>query len=275
MLWRNRRGSGNIIDRRGMGGGLGVVGLIIGAIIYTLSGGDPADYLAQNTGSIQRQEATSKNNDEKEFISVVLADTEDVWNNIFQKNNFTYREPSLVLFSNMVRSACGNASSSVGPFYCPADQQVYLDLGFFKQLSNSLGAGGDFAQAYVIAHEVGHHVQNLLGIADKVRGQQQGLDKRGSNRLSVMMELQADCLAGVWAKQTEKTKNVLETGDIEEAMNAASAVGDDRLQQAARGEVVPDSFTHGTSEQRIHAFRQGFENGELGACLATESTGNY
>lgn len=268
MLWRNRRESTNIIDRRGMGGGLGIAGLVIGAIIYTLAGGDPVEFLAQNSGSVQRQEAASGNDDAKRFVSVVLADTEDVWNSIFQKNNLTYREPGLVLFNNMVSSACGRASSAVGPFYCPEDSQVYLDLSFFHQLSSSLGAGGDFAEAYVVAHEVGHHVQNLLGISEKVRNEQQGLSRRESNHLSVMVELQADCFAGVWAKQTEQTKNVLESGDVEEALNAASAVGDDRLQQAARGEVVPDSFTHGTSEQRIQAFRQGYDGGTLKSCLS-------
>lgn len=267
MLWKNRRGSNNVIDRRGIGGGLGIGGLIIGAILYTLAGGDPGEFLAQNTSSVQEQETRPGNDDEKKFVSVVLADTEDVWNEIFQKNNLKYREPSLVLFNNMVRSACGNASSAVGPFYCPADEQVYLDLSFFKQLSDSLGAGGDFAAAYVIAHEVGHHVQNLLGIAEAVRARQEAVGERERNKLSVMMELQADCLAGVWAQHTHKTKNVLEAGDIEEGLNAASAVGDDRLQQASRGEVVPDSFTHGSSAQRIEAFRRGFSEGNPEACL--------
>lgn len=250
MLWRNRRGSDNVIDRRGLGGGLGIGTLIIGAIIYTLAGGDPTEFIAQNAGTMQRQEVSPENDEEKQFVSVVLADTEDVWNEIFKQNNLTYREPSLVLFNNVARSACGSASSAVGPFYCPADEQVYLDLSFFRQLSHGLGAEGDFARAYVIAHEVGHHVQTLLGI--KTPG--------------VAMELQADCLAGVWAKRTEQAKKVLEEGDVEEALNAASAVGDDKLQQAAGQEVVPDSFTHGSSAQRIGAFRRGFAQGDPNAC---------
>lgn len=268
MLWRNRRQSSNVIDRRGMGGPVGIGTLVIGAIIYTLMGGNPADYVAQNVGTMQRQEARPSGNDsEKQFVSVVLADTEDVWRSIFQKHGQKYREPSLVLFNGAVQSACGRASSAVGPFYCPLDQQVYLDLGFFKDLSNSLGASGDFAAAYVIAHEVGHHVQHLLGIEQRVREEQSRLNGSEGRKLSVALELQADCLAGVWAKQTEDAKKILEQGDVEEAMNAASAVGDDRLQQASRGEVVPDSFTHGSSAQRMNAFQKGFSQGSLNDCI--------
>jgi predicted metalloprotease len=178
----------------------------------------------------------------------------------------SYQEPQLVLFSQVVRSACGRASSAVGPFYCPGDQKVYLDLTFFNELSRSLGAHGDFAAAYVIAHEVGHHVQNLLGVEKSFRQRQAAAGERGRNQMSVQMELQADCLAGVWARQTKDAKNVIEEGDIEEAMNAAAAVGDDRLQQASRGEVVPDSFTHGSSAQRTQAFRLGFDR-DTQACL--------
>jgi predicted metalloprotease len=263
MLWRNRRASGNVIDQRRMGGPLSVGGLIVGAVFYYLMGGNPAEYVAMNSGQMQSQEARSGQEDSKQFVSVVLADTEDVWNEIFQSN---YREPKLVLFNGMVASACGRASSSVGPFYCPQDEQVYLDLGFFNQLSSSLGAEGDFASAYVVAHEVGHHVQKLLGLEEKFRAKQSMANERERNLLSVRMELQADCFAGVWAKRTQNAKNVLEKGDIEEALNAASAVGDDRLQKRSRGEVVPDSFTHGTSEQRVNAFRAGFFEGNPKDC---------
>lgn len=271
MLWKNRRSSGNIVDRRGMGGGLGIGGLVIAAIVYSLMGGNPMDYLSQNADNVQRQEArpSATNDEQKNFVGVVLADTEDVWNGIFPKFNSQYQEPKLVLFNNSVQSACGRASSAVGPFYCPADQQVYLDLSFFKQLSQSLGAQGDFATAYVIAHEVGHHVQHLMGIDAKMREKQEWASDTDKNKLSVIHELQADCFAGVWAQQTQQTKKVLEEGDIEEALNAASAVGDDRLQQASKGEVVPDSFTHGTSEQRVQAFKVGFANGQAEACLET------
>ena len=270
MLWKNRRSSGNIVDRRSFGaGGLGVGGLVIGAIIYFLSGGNPADYLAQNINNIQPNSSTSAvtNDGQKTFVSVVLADTEDVWNDIFKQRGQVYEEPKLVLFKNAVDSACGRASSAVGPFYCPRDKQVYLDMSFFDELSDSLGAKGDFASAYVIAHEVGHHVQNLLGIEEAFREKQSRVSSTDRNRLSVLVELQADCLAGIWAQQTQQTKNVLETGDIEEALTAASAVGDDKLQKASRGEVVPDSFTHGSSAQRMQAFQAGFKDGNLQACL--------
>jgi predicted metalloprotease len=271
MLWKNRRESGNIVDRRSMGAGsLGIGGLVIGAIIYFLSGGNPADYLAQNVNNVQRENSSTSavvNDSQKTFVSVVLADTEDVWNDIFKQHGKTYEEPKLVLFKNVAESACGRASSAVGPFYCPRDKQVYLDTGFFDELSGSFGAKGDFASAYVIAHEVGHHVQNLLGIEEAFRGRQARVTSVERNRLSVLVELQADCFAGIWAKHTEQTKKVLEAGDIEEALNAASAVGDDKLQKASRGEVVPDSFTHGSSEQRMRAFQTGYRDGNLQACL--------
>jgi len=272
MLWKNRRTSGNIVDRRGLGGGIGIGGLIIGAIIYTLMGGNPSDFLAQNAETVQRQEAPAESDDnEKKFVSVVLADTEDVWNEVFHSNGLRYREPKLVLFTGMVQSACGRASSAVGPFYCPGDEQVYLDLGFFRQLSGSLGAEGDFAAAYVIAHEIGHHVQNLLGVNESFHQQISGMEEKGRNRLSVKIELQADCFAGVWARQTQRMNQSLEAGDIEEAMNAATAVGDDRLQKASRGEVVPDSFTHGSSAQRVAAFERGHSAGEPQVCLNSYS----
>jgi predicted metalloprotease len=249
MLWKNRRESSNLTDVRGKGGPLGVVGLVLGAVIYYFMGGNPADYVSQNMSSVQKQQSSSSD-EQKRFIAVVLADTEDVWNEIFSENGQRYQEPKLVVFSHQVQSACGRASSAIGPFYCPGDQQVYLDLGFFNQLSDNLGAGGDFAAAYVVAHEVGHHVQTLLGIT----------------KPSVAMELQADCLAGVWAKRTQEAKNVIEEGDIAEAMNAAAAVGDDRLQKASGGEVMPDSFTHGSSAQRVEAFKTGFEKGSPRDC---------
>lgn len=253
MLWKNRRGSSNLIDRRGVSGPISIGGLILGAVIYYFMGGNPADYVAQNSGSMQKQEVSSAQDNLKEFIAVVLADTEDVWNQVFKANNLEYQEPKLIVFNQIVQSACGRASRASGPFYCPEDHQIYLDLSFFNQLSNSLGAEGDFAVAYVIAHEVGHHIQN-----------QWGLLKNGS---SVDVELQADCLAGVWAKKTAETKNVIEEGDIEEALGAASAVGDDRLQKASGREVVPDSFTHGSSQQRVSAFKAGYRNGNPQACI--------
>jgi uncharacterized protein len=255
MLWRNRRGSGNVVDRRGMGGTMGIGTLIVGAVIYAIMGGNPLEFLAMNAGNVgqEQQQVSPADDDQKKFVSVVLADTEDVWNSIFKANNLRYEEPKLILFTNQVQSACGRATSSVGPFYCPGDHQLYIDLGFFKQLSNQLGAEGDFAQAYVVAHEVGHHVQTLLGVK--------------AGRSTVPMELQADCLAGVWASQTQRAKNVLEEGDTEEALNAASAVGDDTLQKATRGEVVPDSFTHGSSAQRVTAFKTGFSEGNAQTCL--------
>lgn len=259
MLWKNRRSSTNVTDRRGLGRGMGIGGVLIGAVLVYVMGGDPLSYLAQNSSSIQRQEKTGTP-DQKEFASVVLADTEDVWNRTFSESlQSQYQEPELVLFSHVVRTNCGQASSYVGPFYCPLDKKVYLDLSFFDDLSNKLGASGDFAAAYVIAHEVGHHVQNLLGL----------LDGTGGNKASVRTELQADCLAGFWARKNEELKTVLEDGDIEEAMDAASAVGDDRLQERSQGRVTPDSFTHGSSAQRVRAFRSGFQDG-LESCLAQE-----
>lgn len=258
MLWRNRRASSNIVDRRGMGG-VGIGTVLIGAVVYALMGGNPLEYLAYKSGDIQMQQSKTGTDEEKQFVSVVLADTEDVWNEIFAANNMRYQEPKLVLFSHSVSSACGRASSAVGPFYCPADQQVYLDLAFLNQLSNKLGASGDFAQAYVIAHEVGHHVQTILGVRQE--------------RSTVPMELQADCFAGVWAYQTQRAKSVLEQGDLEEAINAASVVGDDTLQKKSGQEVMPDSFTHGSSAQRVAAFKAGFREGNAKTCLEQFKSG--
>jgi hypothetical protein len=202
----------------------------------------------------------------RNFVAVVLAETEDVWKDTFQQAGKTYEEPKLVLFSDSVESACGIAGSAVGPFYCPGDHKVYLDLAFFEELHSRFGASGDFAQAYVIAHEVGHHVQTLLGISEKVHELQSRAGKSESNKLSVMMELQADCLAGMWAHQADKSRHILEAGDIEEGLNAASAVGDDRIQKQTQGYVVPDGFTHGSSAQRVSWFKKGFEQGNINAC---------
>ena len=260
MLWRGQRESDNVEDQRGVGGKtIGVGGLLIGAVVYYLMGGNPLVYLAENAGSVRQaaptQQVSAKDDDRKHFVGVVLADTEDVWRDIFRTQGKTYRDPKLVLFRDRVDSGCGYASEASGPFYCPRDQRVYIDLGFLDELSGSLGAKGEFAGAYVIAHEVGHHVQNLLG-----------LEAHAANK-SVQIELQADCLAGVWARQTEKQKHVIEPGDIDQALGAAAAVGDDRLQKRAQGYVVPDSFTHGSSAQRVAAFRAGYNGGQLGSCL--------
>jgi predicted metalloprotease len=202
----------------------------------------------------------------KEFVSVVLADTEDTWGALFQQAGAQYQEPTLVLFSGAVQSACGFAQAAVGPFYCPADRKLYIDLDFYGDLRERFGAPGDFAQAYVIAHEIGHHVQNLLGIADKVRGAQQRVSQSEGNELSVRMELQADCLAGIWAHHANRSRQILEEGDVEEALNAASQIGDDRMQMRAQGYVSPDSFTHGSAEQRARWFRHGLETGDLEGC---------
>lgn len=257
MLWDGRRESGNLIDRRGVkaGGVVGAGGLII-ALIYALLGGDPSVVLDQAASPASQPTSLAGNDDQKRFVGVVLADTEDTWKAIFAAQNQRYEEPKLVLFSDRVASACGTASSAVGPFYCPRDHQVYLDLNFFSELEQRFGARGDFARAYVIAHEVGHHVQNLLGA---------GLGA-GGRRDSVRIELQADCLAGVWANQTDRAKKILEAGDVDEALGAAAAVGDDRLQRESQGTVVPDSFTHGSSQQRVEAFTQGFKGGTVDVC---------
>jgi hypothetical protein len=277
MRWRGQRQSDNVEDRRGMSrgakvGGIGGLGLVAVVVISMFLGVDPSALL-QIAQNVQPPSATTEQNanpaahdDARNFVAVVLAETEDVWNDTFQKAGKTYREPKLVLFSGSVDSACGMAGSAVGPFYCPADQKVYLDLVFFEELHSRFGAQGDFAQAYVIAHEVGHHVQTLLGITQKVTELQARSSPSDRNKLSVMMELQADCLAGMWAHQAQKRRNILETGDLEEGLNAASAVGDDRIQKRTRGYVVPDGFTHGSSAQRVGWFKKGFEQGHLQAC---------
>ncbi len=245
------------------GGGIGAV--VIALLIYFL-GGDPSQVIdMQQQGGQQQQMSPAQQAAEAaadSLVRVVLAETEDVWNKEFAQMNRRYQEPKLILFSGMVQSACGNASSASGPFYCPADYQVYIDLSFYDELQK-LNATGDFAMAYVVAHEVGHHVQNLLGISEKVQAQRGRVSETEYNKLSVKLELQADFLAGLWAHHTQKLQNVIEPGDIEEALNAANAIGDDRLQKQSRGYVVPDAFTHGTSAQRMYWFKKGFETGDL------------
>ncbi|MFO7526612.1 MAG: neutral zinc metallopeptidase [Ignavibacteriaceae bacterium] len=270
MRWKGRRESSNVEDRRGLspkgmvGGGIG--GIVI-VIIVLLLGGDPSS-LIQN---IQTTDQTTTSNynetaEEKElaqFVSVILAETESVWHEIFSDLGTNYREPKLVLFSGSVQSACGVAGSSTGPFYCPGDQKLYIDLSFYQELQSKFKAPGDFAMAYVIAHEVGHHVQNLLGTMEKVQQLRSRLSQEEYNQYSIRLELQADFYAGVWAHYTDRIEGLLEEGDLEEALNAASAVGDDRIQKQAQGYVVPESFTHGTSEQRKRWFYKGYKTGDI------------
>jgi predicted metalloprotease len=273
MRWRGRRESTNIEDRRSVTPGRAAAGggavIILIAIATYLLGGDPRQVLQllQNNppaGAPQGAAVADPAQEElKHFVGVVLADTEDVWREQFRKMGKTYREPKLVLFTGKVESACGAADDAVGPFYCPGDETVYLDLDFFNELKTRFRAPGEFAQAYVVAHEVGHHVQKLLGTSDRVNRERRRLSKTEFNRLSVRLELQADFLAGFWAYHAQKSKNILDPGDLEAALRAANAIGDDRLQKQARGYVVPDSFTHGTSAQRIRWFRRGFETGDL------------
>jgi len=220
----------------------------------------------QQTAPAPSTENTKLEDEQSQFVAVVLADTEDTWNTVFRKAGRDYREPSLVLFSGSVRSACGFAQAAMGPFYCPADQKVYIDLSFYSDLQNRFRAPGDFAQAYVIAHEVGHHVQTLLGISEQVQRQRAQLSKAEANQLSVRQELQADCLAGIWAHHADRTRALLEEGDIEEGLNAASAIGDDRLQKQSQGYVTPESFTHGSSAQRVKWFKRGYASGDINAC---------
>lgn len=268
MKWLGRRSSDNVEDRRGMGGKLalgGGLGSIVLIIISLLTGQNPLEYLNQGSESATEQVTQAPENDQDaKFVKVVLADTEDVWNKIFTEQLKTqYQEPALVLFTGSVQSGCGSASAATGPFYCPLDSNVYIDLSFYTQLKTRFQAPGDFAMAYVIAHEVGHHVQHLLGISDKVQQQKEQLSEVEANQLSVKLELQADFLAGVWAHYNDKMKGVLEDGDIEEALNAANAIGDDKLQKESQGRVVPDAFTHGTSAQRMFWFKKGYETGDI------------
>jgi predicted metalloprotease len=273
MRWRGERESDNIEDRRGMSGGGrvaigGGLGTLIIIVIALLLGADPRNILQQlpqDAGPATSQAPRTGNTEEEElkkFVSVVLAKTEDVWQDLFRQNGKQYREPTLVLFTDQVQSACGRGSAASGPFYCPGDEKVYIDLSFYEELRRRFSSPGDFAQAYVIAHEVGHHVQKLLGISDRVDSMQQRMSEVDANRLSVRLELQADFFAGVFARYVQK-QGLLEEGDIEEALQAASAIGDDAIQRQTSGRVVPDSFTHGTSEQRLRWFRKGFDTGDI------------
>ena len=297
MRWRGNRQSSNIEDRRGhqtsrlsgfsgSGGMLrllpmvfkllgfkGTAIVVVGAVVYGLYTGTLPQMLSGGSFQENYQQAVNKpvkqSAEEKqtvEFISVVLANTEDTWNKLFQQLGNSYQEPNLVLFRHSVKSACGMAGSAMGPFYCPSDKKVYIDLSFYNDLKNRHNAPGDFAQAYVIAHEIGHHVQNLLGISTKVHHAKQKLSKVKANQLSVKLELQADCFAGLWAHHAQKKEQLLEPGDLQEALNAASAIGDDRLQKQSQGYVTPDSFTHGSSKQRVHWFQQGLNNGQVNLC---------
>ena len=294
MRWRGRRQSSNIEDRRfsrapsrlSMGGGGGLLRLLpmvfrlfgvkggmlalLGVGAFLFFGGDLSGLLGTmstaRTPASQQQATSPREQEQVAFVKVVLADTEDTWKPLFQQIGKRYREPRVVLYRGAVRSACGLGESAMGPFYCPGDEKVYLDLGFFDELARRHGAPGDFAQAYVIAHEIGHHVQKLLGTSDKVHQLRRRLDKAAGNRLSVRQELQADCYAGIWAHHAQRQRQLLEPGDIQEGLTAASAIGDDRLQREATGRVVPDAFTHGTSEQRVRWFSRGFKQGNLKAC---------
>lgn len=271
MQWRGRRQSSNVDDQRGRGGvggmafkgGIGTIAIVL--VISWLTGTNPLSLLQQiQTGTTTSEQnvdwqPTAEEAELGQFVSVVLADTEDVWNKLLDD----YREPTLVMFSGGVQSACGTASSSTGPFYCSEDEKVYIDLSFYEDLKNRFEAPGDFAQAYVVAHEVGHHVQHLMGITDRVHARRERVSEEEYNKLSVRLELQADFLAGVWAHHANNMSQILEPGDIDEALNAASAIGDDRLQMQTQGQVVPDSFTHGTSEQRMRWFKKGFETGDV------------
>ena len=272
MRWRDKRRSSNIEDRRGgrrpqgkaVGGGLGLIALMA---IFLFLGKNPLQLLEGNSSLSNQQTQTSnaKNDDEAAFVSTILATTEDAWTAIFKQKGYRYKAPKLVLFTDQVNSACGMTSSATGPFYCPGDDKVYIDLGFFHELAQ-MGARGDFAQAYVIAHEIGHHIQNLQGISMKVQNRQRRVSKIDANRLSVLTELQADCYAGIWIHHYEKQADIIEKGDIEEGIQAAASIGDDRMQRNAGQYVNPDAFTHGSSRQRAHWFKVGMKYGDLNRC---------
>ncbi|MDP9836963.1 putative metalloprotease [Neorhizobium huautlense] len=290
MQWRGRRQSDNVEDRRGGGsmggggfripiggggrggGGIGIGGLVLILGICWLTGINPltllsgGDIMGGGSGYEQSDQRRTPANDEmSQFVRTVLADTEDTWTTIFQQAGERYQPPTLVMFSGGTNSACGTASSATGPFYCPSDRKVYLDTDFFRELDQRFGASGDFAEAYVVAHEVGHHVQNLLGVLPKFNQARQRMSEVEANRMSVRVELQADCFAGVWGKYTEQ-QGILERGDLEEALNAAQQIGDDTLQKRSQGYVVPDSFNHGTSAQRMKWFKRGFDSGDIKSC---------
>ncbi|MBF8159705.1 KPN_02809 family neutral zinc metallopeptidase [Ectopseudomonas hydrolytica] len=278
MRWQRGRRSDNVVDARGrtgrrVGGGLSLGGVALVVIVSLMMGQDPLQILGQIAGQATQSQVgpsggvPAANDQQREFVRAILGDTEDTWRELFQSAGQQYRDPQLVLFSGGVNSACGFASSAVGPFYCPGDQRVYLDMTFFREMEQRFAAAGDFAQAYVIAHEVGHHVQTLLGVSARVHAaRQRGERVEGDGGLLVRQELQADCLAGVWAHHAQRRHDWLEPGDLEEALNAASAIGDDRLQKRTQVQVVPDAFTHGTSEQRVRWFSTGFETGQPGRC---------
>jgi hypothetical protein len=282
MKWEGQEESDNVEDRRGMrlpggaGTGLGCGGVVLVLVISLLTGKDPMQLLQLLQQSQPAEQQTGgpapgapqplPNDRQGQFARTILKSTEDVWGAVFAKSGQRYEKPTLVLFDGAVESACGATTSAVGPFYCPADRKLYLDFSFFAELDRKFGAPGEFAQAYVIAHEIGHHVQNLLGIADQVTEAQERAGRRQANALSVGIELQADCLAGVWAMHANETKKWLEPGDIESALQAAAAIGDDRLQKLSRGYVQPESWTHGSSEQRVTWLRRGMQTGEIGAC---------
>jgi len=279
MRWERQRASDNVEDRRGRrlgggrGAGLGIGGVLVVLLIAFVTGKDPSQLLQllQPSQPAAQQEGPAAggppaNDRQGEFARRILGSTEDVWSAIFTQSGQSYQKPTLVLFGGEVESACGYTTSAVGPFYCPADRKLYLDFSFFEELDRKFGAPGEFAQAYVIAHEVGHHVQNLLGIADQVSAAQQRADQRQANALSVAMELQADCLAGVWAVHANQTNKWLEPGDVESALAAAAAIGDDRMQKMSRGHVQPESWTHGSSEQRVTWLGRGMETGQVSSC---------
>jgi len=275
MRWRGERESGNVEDRRGMSGGGrvavgGGIGIILVFVIGLLTGKSPSELLSLlqgSDGTVAEQPAGPRqsrpDDTTAQFISVVLASTEDVWTDIYQQNGAVYELPELQIFEQQTQSACGGASSAMGPFYCPADQKVYIDLSFCNELRERFQAPGNFAVAYVVAHEVGHHVQNLMGVSAKVQSMRSRVSEAEYNKLSVKLELQADFLAGVWAYHANKMRNILEPGDLEAALTAANAIGDDKLQKEAQGYIVPDAFTHGTSQQRMYWFKKGFETGNL------------
>jgi len=290
MRWRTGRRSENVEDRRGARAGLGGGGLrlgggtllvlVLGAWLLGVNPLEILSLLAGGGGALERPaeerapvEAGAPPDEGADFVSVVLGDTEDTWTELFAREGARYEVPKLVLFTGVVRSACGTAQSAMGPFYCPLDQKVYIDLSFYRDLRDRFGAPGDFAQAYVIAHEVGHHVQTLLGVSQQVHEAQQRLSQAEGNALSVRLELQADCYAGVWAHHADRARQVLEQGDVEEGLGAAAAIGDDRIQRRTQGTVVPESFTHGSSRQRVEWFRRGLEEGSLERCDTFSSRG--